>query len=184
MEKAAVISPCGKYRYYLSRIWDNSKPTVLFIMFNPSTADHEVDDPTIRRCIGFAKSWDCGGLYVVNLFARRDSDPRAIFGFWEDVGEDNDAHIRRLVNGHLNSDGTVDGYIVIAWGGLAHPADVRWRRDEVIGNLPVNLITCLGVTKSGEPKHPLYVPASTKPIPYQKAIWGSMVYEGGDDAGK
>lgn len=75
MKKGAEISPCGKYRYKLWRIWDDSKPKVLFIMHNPSTADADEDDPTIRRCIGFAKSWGYGGIYVGNLSPYRATDP-------------------------------------------------------------------------------------------------------------
>jgi hypothetical protein len=75
MISGAVISDCGRYRYQLWRIWDASKPNVLFVMHNPSTADGLKDDPTIRRCIGFARSWGYGGIYVGNLFPYRATDP-------------------------------------------------------------------------------------------------------------
>ena len=71
IRRNAELSACGKYRYRLSRIWDDKKPLVLFIMLNPSTADAEQDDPTIRRCIAFAKNWGYGGFMAGNLFAFR-----------------------------------------------------------------------------------------------------------------
>lgn len=71
MHRSAVISPCKMYRYLLRRAWDESLPTALFVMLNPSTADAEVDDPTIRRCMGFARSWGMGSIEVVNRLLRR-----------------------------------------------------------------------------------------------------------------
>ncbi len=82
-EADASISICGRYRYWLKRVWDSSKPTAGFCLLNPSTAvglvdGIPVDDPTIRRCAGFAKSWGCGGIRVVNLFAIRATDLQKI----------------------------------------------------------------------------------------------------------
>ena len=74
----AVISECGKYRYSLTRIWDESKPKVMFIMLNSSTANANNDDPTIRRCINFAKAWGFGDLYVCNIFAYRATNPQEL----------------------------------------------------------------------------------------------------------
>ena len=76
MRKGAIISKDKKHRYRLWRIWDDSLPKALFIMLNPSTADVMLDDPTIRRCIGFAKSWGYGGIYVGNIFSLRSSNPK------------------------------------------------------------------------------------------------------------
>ncbi|MDB5297796.1 MAG: hypothetical protein JWO31_3779 [Phycisphaerales bacterium] len=73
---AAVLSPCERYRYVLHRWWDESKPAVCWLMLNPSTADAATDDPTIRKCCGFARAWGAGGIAVVNLFALRATDPR------------------------------------------------------------------------------------------------------------
>ena len=78
MIKSAEISPCGLYRYSLTRKWEAWKGTVNFIMLNPSTADAQEDDPTIRRCIGFAKAWGYGGIVVTNLFAYRATNPKEL----------------------------------------------------------------------------------------------------------
>jgi hypothetical protein len=75
LESTATVSPCGLYRYDLRRVWDAARPPCLFVMLNPSTADGSQDDPTIRRCVGFAKAWEMGGVVVVNLFALRATDP-------------------------------------------------------------------------------------------------------------
>lgn len=98
MIKSAIISECGKYRYSLSRIWDENKANVLFIMLNPSTADGDVDDPTIRRCIGFAKSWGYGGIYVGNLFAYRATDPKELLKVENPIGFENIHHLMDMYN--------------------------------------------------------------------------------------
>jgi len=82
----AKLSVCRKYRYALWRIWDKSKPIVLFISLNPSTADEKEDDPTIRRCIGFAKSWGYGGLCMANLFAYRTKSPSEMMSAKDRLG--------------------------------------------------------------------------------------------------
>ena len=97
MKKHAVISQDNKYRYQLSRIWDNEKPTVLFIMLNPSTADADADDPTIRRVVNFAKSWGYGGVFVGNLYAFRSTDPKGLKHTEDPVGEENIAHVQTLI---------------------------------------------------------------------------------------
>lgn len=76
MNKGAKFSDCRKYRYTLWRIWNESEPCVMFIGHNPSTADEKEDDPTIRRCINYSRDWGYGGLYMVNLFAYRATDPK------------------------------------------------------------------------------------------------------------
>lgn len=89
MEKGAHISLCSKYRFKLWRIWDRSKPLVLFIMHNPSKADGVQDDATIRRCINFAKSWGYGGLYVGNLSPYRATKPKDVEGVGEFIHAEN-----------------------------------------------------------------------------------------------
>ena len=97
--KGAIISDCQKYRYALWRNWDLSKDKVMFIGLNPSTADHIEDDPTIRRCIGFAKSWGYGGLYMMNLFSYRTSNPSKLKNVKDPIGNpDNDEWIAKLYN--------------------------------------------------------------------------------------
>jgi hypothetical protein len=108
----AVLSPDRVYRYALWRVWDASKPIVLFVGFNPSTADEHVDDPTIRRCIGFAKSWGYGGLVMANVYAYRATDPREVIALERDVavGPNNDETLRTLAE---DCD-----LVVAAWGTL------------------------------------------------------------------
>lgn len=93
MIKDAILSEDRKYRYILSRTWDETKPTVLFIGLNPSTADENEDDPTIRRCIIFAKSWGYGGLIMANLFAFRTTNPQGLYSEKNPVGSENDYYI-------------------------------------------------------------------------------------------
>ena len=140
----AAISDCGRYRWWLSRTWGDAPPLV-FIGLNPSTADASQDDPTIRRCIGFARRERCGGLLMLNLFAFRATDPHLLYGVPDRVGGENNRYLRTLATGK----------VVAAWGAHAlAPA----RAAEVRKLLSVPLL-CLGTTKDGSPRHPLYVRA-------------------------
>lgn len=142
---AAVISPCGAYRYTLTRTWGPGKMAV-FVMLNPSTADARQDDPTIRRCRGFARREGCGGLVVVNLFAFRATSPADMKAARDPVGPQNDATLIRVLD-------DADGPIIAAWG--AH-GSYRGRDREVAGLIDAPWM-CLGLTKAGAPRHPLYV---------------------------
>ena len=97
MEKKANISKDKIYRYTLSRTWDSTKPTVLFIGLNPSIADENIDDPTITRCINFAKDWGYGTLLMANLFAFRSTYPKEIYLIDDPIGKDNDHYILECV---------------------------------------------------------------------------------------
>lgn len=153
MKRDATISPCGRYRYTLSRIWGPRVPGVCWIMLNPSTANGEVDDPTIRRCIGFTKRLGYDGLLVVNVFAYRATDPAELLkvGTEAAVGPDNGLWVKRAC---LQSD-----LLIAAWGAAPGPFRegceyVGHRiREEFFG------LKCLGVTKDGSPRHPLYLRA-------------------------
>jgi hypothetical protein len=153
MKKGAIIDETGKYRYQLWRIWDESKPLAVFIMLNPSTADADEDDPTIRRCIGFAKSWGYGGIKVINLFAYRATDPKELSKVIDPVGIENNKYITMAVK--------EAGIVIAAWGTkgnyLCRQSDL-WEF-EIVQNLH-----CLELTKDGYPKHPLYLKADLKPI--------------------
>lgn len=148
MNKSAVLSPDGRYRYALHRVWDETKPPVLFIGLNPSTADAERDDPTIRRCVRFARDWGYGGLAMGNLFAWRATNPADLPADGTAVGPDNDAWLARL---HQDA-----GLVVAAWG--AHPLATA-RAGAVISAIPT--LYALGVTASGAPRHPLRLRADT-----------------------
>lgn len=157
MKKLAIISDCKTYRYSLVREWGNG-PRVLWIMLNPSTADASIDDPTIRRCVGFSKSLGMGSLEVVNLFAFRATDPSDMAtakGSGIDiVGPDNDATIATAA--------TRADTIVAAWGAdkLAPFRSVNMRK-----LVAPNVLFTLGKTKSGAPKHPLYLPSNSVLVP-------------------
>lgn len=155
MKRTASISTCGTYRYSLSRSWDNSKPRVTFICLNPSTADATTDDPTLRKCIAYAKSWGHGGLLILNLFAYRSCEPAAMKNASDPIGPKNDKKLSQAAkNGKI---------IIAAWG---NDGAFNGRSCEVAQNFP-NL-KCLKVNKTGEPSHPLYLKANLKPISYQR----------------
>lgn len=150
---SAIISSCGQYRYALTREHVDPLTTVrgpaMFIMLNPSTADAAHDDPTIRRCKGFASLWGCSGIVVANLYALRATDPRELWKHASPVGPENDAHLQRLVAGA--------GLVVCAWGAHARPDRVDVVRQILAA--AGRRAMCLGVTKNtGAPRHPLYVP--------------------------
>ncbi|ACT50912.1 DUF1643 domain-containing protein [Methylovorus glucosotrophus] len=147
---SAIISDCKQYRYQLQRGPQAEFPTrapALFIMLNPSTADAEIDDPTIRRCRSFANAWDCDGIVVANLYALRATNPKELWLHPDPVGPDNDAYLRELAKHHET--------IVCAWGAKARPDRVEAVREIFSGRL--HRLMCLGVTKKGAPRHPLYI---------------------------
>jgi Uncharacterized protein conserved in bacteria len=151
-ESDAVLSDCGKYRYLLRRTWDHTKPRLLYVMLNPSTADASIDDPTIRSCVRLARCHGYGSFEVVNLFAWRATDPDELVGENDPVGPDNDRIISAAV---ARCD-----MIVCAWG--AHrSADRRARIVWEIVTAVRQSAFCFGVTKSGSPKHPLYIKTGT-----------------------
>ena len=141
----AVISACGRYRYRLWRRWSDG-PTCVFIMLNPSTADAESDDPTIRRCIGFAKREGCGGLVVANLFAFRATSPRDMMAADDPVGPENDNHLRWCAD-------LATGPVIAGWG--AH-GSFRGR-DAAVRRMLDGKAMHLGLTAAGQPRHPLYL---------------------------
>lgn len=153
--RSALISESGLHRYKLEREWlDNEGAAVMFVMLNPSTADGTQDDPTIRRCINFAKREDGGQLLVGNLFAYRATDPTDLVDSSEAgidiIGTENDAHLAAMAR---RAD-----LIIAAWG--AHPIATE-RAAEVMSWLtPSRAIFSLGTTKAGAPRHPLYLPAT------------------------
>jgi hypothetical protein len=152
VENGAVLSPCERYRYRLWRRWDN-RPLVAFIMLNPSTADAALDDPTIRKCMGFARRWNYGGIDVGNLFALRATDPEVMRRDNAPIGSENIEHLRRIC-----ADASQDGApIVCAWG--AHGTHLSQAQNfiDMCRSWGVKL-SALRFTKSGMPGHPLYIP--------------------------
>lgn len=148
----AEFSECGRYRYTLTRKTKivSSRPRhALFIMLNPSTADATKDDPTIRRCISFAEREGCTDLTVVNLFALRATDPKKLLNHEDPIGPLN---TMRIINAIDKTDRN-GGIVVAAWG--SHK--MAQERGEFINKYFGNEFLCLGKTKNGSPKHPLYV---------------------------
>lgn len=150
MNRGAYISACGRYRYSLWRQWAPG-PQVAIVGLNPSTADATLDDPTIRRCIGFARSWGYCGIIMLNLFAWRATQPRDMMAAEDPIGPDND---RVLCEAHRRA-----ALTVAAWG--AH-GTYGGRHNAVREMLPK--LHYLRLTKDGHPSHPLYLPASLKPL--------------------
>lgn len=157
MNGSAEISQCGRYRYSLTREWDGSLPWCCFIGLNPSTADANIDDPTIRRCIGFAKAWGYGNLLMLNLFAFRTSSPKEMFAVLK-RGTD-------IVGGSKNFFPAIQsridraGVTVAAWG--SHAGDRGKMALCQLRNLHY-----LALNTDGSPKHPLYLKASLLPISF------------------
>ncbi|WP_048800948.1 DUF1643 domain-containing protein [Streptococcus constellatus] len=153
MEKKAIISKDKIYRYKLSRTWDSTKPTILFIGLNPSIADENIDDPTITRCINFAKDWGYGTLLMANLFAFRSTYPKDIYLIDDPIGKDNDHYLLECV--------TQSDLIVACWGNNG----TYMNREKVITELVPNLY-CLQKNKNGTPHHPLRPPRNIHPLPF------------------
>lgn len=162
---AAVFSEDMRYRYLLTRLWNPNIHRACFVMLNPSTADGKTDDATIRSCIRLAKSFGFGGFHVVNLFAYCATDPVVLAKLgWMAIGADNDYHIRNAT--------TDSETIICAWG--AHP-EAAVRADFVVNHLlGLRTLVCLGKTKSGAPKHPLYIKTGTKLEPFEFKLWEKM----------
>lgn len=152
---SAVISECGNYRYRLERTWDSDKPAVAFVMLNPSTADASEDDPTVRRCIAFARSWGYGRLIIGNLFALRSSDPLILKVHPEPVGPFNDLHLLQIAKDAEE--------VVCAWG--AH-GSLRARDDEALRFLSGKRTVALKRTNDGSPGHPLYIKSTAERLPF------------------
>lgn len=153
----AFLSDDGVYRYSLTRHVAplTGDGTCTFVMLNPSTADAEQDDPTIRRCIGFARGWGFEWLKVVNLFAYRATDPRELADVDDPSGPENLCTIAKVIGG--------SDLVVCAWGAFPH-----WKRVEHIA-LVLELIAAphaLGLTANGSPRHPLYVRGDALPVPF------------------
>lgn len=154
-ERRTILSTCRQYRYCLWREWDIPNPSyAMFVGLNPSTADEVEDDPTIRRCMDYAKRWGFGALCMANLFAYRATKPAVMKAHAAPVGVDND---RRLLE--LAKDA---GVIVAAWGVNGR----HLQRNEAVMRLLAGKLSCLVTTKDGHPGHPLRLQKSLKPCPF------------------
>lgn len=152
IKPTAVFSPDREFRYTLTRRWDD-RLLVNFLMLNPSTADENIEDPTIRRCMGFARDWGYGGLMVTNIFAYRSTDPKALYKVPDPTGPANNEYILKTAK--------ACAVVVCAWG--EHGA--HQGRGAIVHKLlrEAGIATrCLEKNASGEPKHPLYVARDRK----------------------
>lgn len=151
MRCQAKLTDDGLHRLWLTRDWDSLKPTMVVIGLNPSTADATQDDPTIRRCIGFAKREGCGALTMLNLYTFRATDPDALFAqpYSQQFHPENEhAHQTWCLNKSRK--------VVAAWGAEPRANELAIKYAEWADVMGIAL-WCLGRTKSGQPRHPLYV---------------------------
>lgn len=151
----AYFSDDRIYRYALFRVWNSGINYCMFIGLNPSTADETEDDPTIRCCIKFARDWGYDGLCMTNLFGFRSTDPEGLLDIEDPVGPDNDHWLHDLAGDA--------GRLVAAWG--VHGA--LNGRSVAVEAILEREMHCLGKTKDGFPRHPLYVKGDFEPEPYQ-----------------
>lgn len=167
LERDAVISDCGRYRYLLRRAWDHDRPRALFVMLNPSTADAELDDPTIRSCARLCRAWGFGSFEVVNLYGWRATQPEELGGKTDPIGPRNDTIMEAAIN-------RCD-VVICAWGAHHHPFGGE-RVNTVYGLIQQHrpLAYCLGLTKDGHPKHPLYIKTGTPLVAFQPGAAGTM----------
>lgn len=168
--RETIFSPCRRYRYTLWREWYQqgdfltgpakaNQSYLAVIGLNPSTADETKDDPTIRRCIDFAKRWGYGGLCMLNLFAWRDTKPADMKKAAEPVGEDNDFHICSIARGA--------GLVLAAWGTNGWHLDREGKVIQLAKAVPFHM-HCLAYNDDGSPMHPLYTPKTSTPLPWPK----------------
>lgn len=164
VQATAVLSPDHQYRYVLTRTWDPAQPTALWVMLNPSTADADRDDRTLRKIQQFTRTWGLGGLVVVNLFAYRSPDPISLYGHPDPVGPDNDHHIRKLLEARV-ARANPPPLAVAGWGthGIHLGRDLTVARYFTEAGHPLH---ALHRTRSGAPGHPLYLPAVVTPKPW------------------
>jgi len=151
----AVFSPCRRYRYLLWRRWasDWDSNYAVFVGLNPSTADETLDDPTIRRCVRFAQDWGYSGLCMANIFGFRATNPKDMIAIDDPIGVENDDYLIEY--------SSRAGIVIAAWGNHGTHKNRHLQITELI---PV--LHCLKVTKTGMPGHPLYLPKSSRPIPF------------------
>lgn len=156
----AIYSPCERYRYSLTRVWDASGSKANFLMLNPSTATEVQNDPTVERCERRARALGHGSFCVTNIFAWRDTDPRAMRRAADPVGAENDAAI-------LAAAAWAD-QVVCAWG--THGAHLdRGRHVEALLRDANHRLYHLGLSKDGHPKHPLYIAYAHQPDDWDPA---------------
>jgi hypothetical protein len=153
-DNGAIISDDNNYRYLLWRKWDNDLTQVVFIMLNPSTADGNKNDPTVKKCMKYAKDWGYGGIVIINLFAYRATNPKELELVKDPIGPLNDEYIKYIIK-HYFYDKPL---VVASWGTF----ELAKRRVNKVFSL-TNSLHYLELSKDGSPKHPLYLRGNLKP---------------------
>ncbi|GHO96088.1 hypothetical protein KSF_061360 [Reticulibacter mediterranei] len=161
------------YRYRLWRTWDTDRPSLVWILLNPSMADEHTDDPTLRRLLRFSQTFGYGGLVLVNLFAWQTPDPRLLSTVPDPVGPKNDHFIQEAV--------TQTEQIVIAWG---NGGRYLHREQAVLALLSSVPLSCLNVTRCGSPVHPLYQPRTRSLMPFLSPMTQGMCDVAGEWTGR
>lgn len=164
MRKDALISPCGLYRYWLKRHWEDDLVGLPVIMLNPSTADAEIDDPTIKRCMEFARREGYGGITVLNVFALRATNPEELKKVNDPNGPDNNDWLKRMMGFHELGGSKI---ILVAWGANKF-AEPRAAQIIDMAKREGAQLVCLGTSKNGAPKHPLYIKGDQPFMPFGK----------------
>lgn len=154
----------GDHRYQLWRAWETGARSVVWVMLNPSTADHRHDDPTIRKCIGFAKRWGFEAIDVVNLYTFRSASPKWLKAKGYPNGDYADGAIRSVLRQHGDR-------VIYAWGTNAEEKRPR-EVDSIVRSLGVTPMA-LHITNDGHPGHPLYLPYETEPKPWNEKTDGN-----------
>lgn len=169
INSGAIISACGKFRYRLWRYWKDGRPVLVVIMLNPSKANAEQDDNTIRKVVRFADLWGYGGIEVVNLFAYRATDPNDLRAAGYPIGPANADHVQTVVNTYQE--------VLCAWGGNADCHKGRIAIKELWHAFDrtawANNLSALKIGKKNCPYHPLYVPYATQRVPFRMEDWAS-----------
>ena len=153
LRSGAIFDSDHRFRYRLWREWDSDLPRLCFVLLNPSVADADADDPTVRRCIGYSKRWGYGAIDVVNLFAFRATRPAYLRRAADPIGPANDRHIREAIESA--------GGVIAAWGN-----EGAWRdRHATVQALLPEETLCFGMTRVGQPRHPLYLAKDAIAVP-------------------
>lgn len=163
----AVFSACNLYRYKLWREWCSDLEPMVWCCQNPSTADENDDDPSVRKMMGFARANGCGGIVLYNIFAYRATDERELFKVADPIGPESLSHFDGLLK-YLRE--TPKAKLVVGWGNqlvTKRHSLMRMAYRNIGLKLAGAGALCLGTTKSGDPKHPLFVPYSQPLIPWQ-----------------
>ena len=171
-DRGAIISDDGRHRYVLWRYLTTSESPrrIVFVGMNPSTADAQNDDPTIRRCMGFARDLGFDRMYMLNLFTFRATNPSDLPTGWiaaDSAPEACGIRHREILGTYIGRAGVV----VAAWGAIEHP----WKAKAIellldAARAADKPLLCLGRTKNGDPRHPLYLPKTARPMPWSMTV--------------